>query len=376
MKDLESLKTIAVLVDAEESKCTKLAPTPDELLKHRHVTAKSAYCNWTPDRRAFIGGVSVGFLAVQSHAIAQQPARVWRIGFLAATSRQFWHETGRYDAFLAALRELGYVEGKNLVVEGRFADGQYDRLPELALELVQLKVDVIVASPSPAIRAAQKATTTIPIVFPSTGDPVGSGFVATLARPGGNLTGMSNGNLDVSAKTLELLIAVLPRMSRIAVLANPGSSTESAMLKSFSAAAQTVGVKIVLVEAGTPNEIDAGFVTMKRERVDAVVIAGDALIGMQQRQVAELALQQRLPSISQGGSYARRGGLMGYGLNSTDAYRSAAVYVDKIFRGASPADLPVQQPTRLELVINMKTAQALGLTIPPSLLLRADEVIQ
>jgi putative ABC transport system substrate-binding protein len=328
------------------------------------------------NRRALLRIIAVGLLAVRRSAAAQQPKKVWRIGFLAAASRQFFLESGRFDAFQMGLRELGYVEGKNLVIEVRYADGKYDQLPGFASELVALKVDVIVAASSPAIRAAKQATTTIPIVFPSTGDPVGSGFVASLARPGGNLTGMSNSNLDVSAKTLELLRAVLPSMSRVAVLSNPGSSTESAMLKSIGAAARMVGVQVVPIEARNPEEVETAFAAMTRERLDAVLIAADALMGMQQRQIAELALKHRLPSISQGAGYARSGGLMGYGLNGSDAYRSAAVYVDKVLKGAKPADLPVQQASRLELVINMRTAQALGLTVPQALLLRADELIQ
>jgi putative ABC transport system substrate-binding protein len=326
------------------------------------------------DRRIFIHALAAGLLAAPSIVSAQQTARVWRIGFLAAASRETL--ASRYDAFLMGMRDLGYVEGKNLLVEARFADGQYDRLPGFAAELVQLKPDVIVAVPSPAIRAAQEATTTIPIVFPSTGDPVGSGFVASLARPGGNLTGLSNSNLDVAAKTLDLLKTMLPNMSGIAILANPGSSTEAAMLKNISAMAQKMGVRVLAVEASTPEQIEAGFVTMDRNRADAVIVGADALMGMQQRQIAQLAMKYRLPSISQGGGYGRAGGLMGYGLNNNESYRRAAVYVDKILKGAKPGQLPVEQPTKLELVINLRTAKALGLTIPQSLLLRADEVIQ
>jgi putative ABC transport system substrate-binding protein len=328
------------------------------------------------NRRALVGAIAVGLYAACRSATAQQPKRVWHIGFLAAASRQFYLDSGRFEALQTALRELGYVEGKNLVIEARYADGQYELLPAYASELVRLKVDVILAASSPAIRAAKQATSTIPIVFPSTGDPVGSGFVASLAHPGGNLTGMSNSNLDVSAKTLELLRAILPGISRVAVLANPGSSTESAMLKSISAAAQLVGVQVVTVEARSSEEIEAAFSAMPHERVEALVVAADALMGMQQRQIADLALRHKLPSISQGAGYARAGGLMGYGLNSLYTYALAAAYIDKIFKGARPADLPVQQPSRLELVINMKTAHALGLAVPRTLLLRADELIQ
>jgi len=327
-------------------------------------------------RRAVVGFVAGALCAAHGTSTAQQHGKIWHIGLLASASRQFYLDSGRYQALQASLRNLGYVEGKNLVIEARYADGQYDMLPAYATELVRLKVDLIVAVSSPAIRAAKQATTTIPIVFPSTGDPVGSGFVDSLAHPGGNLTGMSNSNLDVSAKTLELVKAILPGISRVAVLANPGSSTESAMLKSISVAAQQVGIQVVTFEARNSEEIEAAFGAMLREHVDALVIAADAMMGMQQRQIADLALRYKLPSISQGAGYPRAGGLLGYGLNSLDTYVVAAAYIDKILKGANPADLPVQQPSRLELVINIKAAQALGVNVPRPLLLRADELIQ
>ncbi len=328
------------------------------------------------DRRTFIISVAFVVSAAPLTGFAQQPGKVWRIGFLSAYSRRFLVDDGRFTAFLAGMRDLGYLEGKNLVIEGRYADGHYERLPEFASELTRLNVDVIVAAPSPAIRAAQQATTTIPIVFPATGDPVGSGFVASLARPGGNLTGLSNTTLDVAAKTLDLLRTILPRMSLVAVLANPGSSTEAAMLKSIAAAAQKMGVQVLTVEARTPGEIEAAFATMRQDRAEAVVVVADALMNMQRRQIAELAIKFRLPSITQGRIFASAGGLMSYGADTTESYRRAAAYVDKILRGANPGDLPVEQPTKLELVINLKTGKALGLTIPQSLLLRADEVLQ
>ncbi len=328
------------------------------------------------DRRTFVGTVAGALFAASSIASAQQPAKVWRIGFLSAISRQSLLDLGRYEAFLQGMRELGYVEGKNLIIEGRYADGRYERLPGLAAELVRLNVDVIVASPSPAIRAAQDATANIPIVFPSTGDPVGSGFAASLAHPGRNLTGLSNTNLDISAKTLELPTMMVPKMSRVAILANPGSSTESAILKSIEAAAPKVGVQTIAIEAGTPEEIEAGFARMKRERVDAVVIAGDAVFTMHARKIADLALNFRLPSITQTALYAKVGGLMSYGQDTTESYRRAVTYIDKILKGANPAELPIEQPTKLSLLINLGTAKALGLSIPPSLLVRADEVIQ
>ena len=327
------------------------------------------------DRRTFIGTFVGGLLASPLACFAQRPLKVWRVGFLAAASEQDFTD-GRLDAFLIGMRELGYVEGKNLVVEARYGDGNYDRLPNLAAELVRLKVDVIVAVPSPAIRAAQHATTTIPIVFPGTGDPVGSGFVASLAQPGGNITGLSNTNLDISAKTLELLMTMAPRMSRIAILANPGSSTAPAMVKSIDAAARKLRVQTVSINASSPDEIESAFAIMRRQRAEAVVIAGDAFLGMQAGQIAQLAIKDRVPSITQSPRYARVGGLMSYGHSTTEAYRRAAVYVDRIFKGANPGDLAVEQPTKFELVINLKTAKALGLTVPESLILRANEVIR
>jgi ABC-type uncharacterized transport system substrate-binding protein len=327
------------------------------------------------NRRTFIGTIAGGLFASPLGCFAQRPVKVWRIGFLAAASQQDFTD-GRLDALLGGMRELGYVEGKNLVIEARYGDGNYDRLPALAAELVWLKVDVIVAVPSPAIRAAQHATTTIPIVFPSTGDPVGSGFVASLAHPGGNITGLSNTNLDISAKTLELLMIMAPRMSRIAILANPGSSTAPAMVKNIDAAARKLRVQAVSINASSPDEIESAFATMRRQRADAVVIAGDAFLTMQAGQIAELAIKDRVLSITQSPRYAKAGGLMSYGQSTTEVYRRAAAYVDRIFKGANPGDLAVEQPTKFELVINLKTAKALGLTIPQSLILRADEVIQ
>jgi len=327
------------------------------------------------NRRMFIGTIAGGLFALPLGCFAQRPLKLWRIGFLAAASQQDFTD-GRLDALLRGMRELGYVEGKNLVIEARYGDGNYDRLPALAAELVRLKVDVIVAVPSPAIRAAQHATTTIPIVFPSTGDPVGSGFVVSLAHPGGNITGLSNANLDISAKTLELLMMMAPRMSRIAILANPGSSTAPAMVKSIDAAARNLRVQAVPINASSPDEIESAFATMRRQRADAVVIAGDAFLNMQAGQIAELAINDRIPSVTQSPRYARIGGLMSYGQSTTEVYRRTAAYVDRIFKGANPGDLAVEQPTKFELVINLKTAKALGLAIPQSLILRADEVIQ
>ena len=272
------------------------------------------------------------------------------------------------------MRDVGYVEGKNLVVESRFADGKLERLPGLAAELVQLKVDVIVTGGSPAISAAQKATSTIPIVMTTAGDPVGSGFVKSLARPGGNITGLSVMSGDTSAKLLELLRSVVPKLSRVAMLTP--STTYGPLSKGVQAAAQKAGVKTLVAEASTPQEIENAFSMMVREKADAVIVGSPTTFAQQHRQIAELALKYRMPSMFQDRVYVEAGGFMGYGQKFTDNYERSATYVDKILKGAKPGDLPVEQPVSFEFVVNLKTAKALGLTIPQSILLRADEVIQ
>ena len=327
------------------------------------------------NRRTFVATLAAGVFT-SSRVTAQQSAKVWRIGFLSSTSRHSLVDSGYLPAFLEGMRALGHVDGKTFTIEWRDADGHYERLPALATEIVRLNVDLIIAYPSAAIRAAQKATSTIPIVFAVTGDPVGSGFVASLARPGGNITGLSNIDLDISAKNLEMLVAVAPGMSRVAVLVNPGSSAATAIVKSVGDASRTLGVQLLPFEARTLEEISAGFAAMKRENVKAFVIAGDAFFTAQRRQIAELALEHGLPSISQQRPYAVAGGLLSYGRDSTETFRRAATYVDKILKGAKPGDLPVEQPTHLDLVINMKTAKALGLSIPQALLIRSAELIE
>jgi putative ABC transport system substrate-binding protein len=319
--------------------------------------------------------LALALLAVPVRSDGQQAGKVWRIGFLVPQSRTGFVD-GSYREFLSEMRDLGHAEGKDFIVEWRFADGQYERLPGLAAELVRLNVDVLIASGSPAIRAAQQATTTIPIVFPTTGDPVGSGFVASLARPGGNITGVSNENVTVSAKLLELLQEVKPKLARVALLGNPGSSTYLTQLKNIQADAQTVGVQVLSVEARTPEEIDRGFAGMPPKQVEAVMIAADSFLSQQRQQIAALALRHRLPSVTQQRSYAEAGGLMSYGNSGVENMRRTAAIVDKIFKGAKPADIPVEQPTKFQLFINLKTAKALGLTIPPSLLMRAVRVIE
>ena len=326
-------------------------------------------------RRRIVLALGAGALAAPLASFAQQkPAKVARIGFLCAGSASGY--APMVEALRTGLRDLGYVEGKNIVIEYRWADGKYERLPAFAAELVKIKVDIIVAAPSPAIRAAQQATTTIPIVMASTGDPVGGGFVASLARPGANITGLSNIGGEISAKHLELLMTTMPKLSRVAVLGNPGSSTYSAHLKNVQTSARKVNVRVVSVEARTPEEIERGFSSMSLEHIDAIIIAADAFLISQTKQIADLAVKYRLPSILGYSEYAQAGGLMSYSQNVLENYRRAATYVDKIFKGAKPGDLPVEQPTKFELVVNMKTAKALGIKIPDSILVQATRVIE
>jgi putative ABC transport system substrate-binding protein len=307
-------------------------------------------------------------------AFAQPQSKVWRIGYLSSSARSA--TVNAFGAFRQGMRELGYIEGKDLVIEARFADGVYDRLPGLAAELVELKVDVILADASPAIRAAQKATNTVPIVMGSTGDPVGSGFVQSLARPGGNITGLALMSSDASAKLLDLLREVVPHLSRVAVLVSPSSSTYRAIVQNVQAAGKDAGIEIVPVEAKTPLEIENGFAVMARAKAEAVIIGITPFLIQQYGQIVELAAKYRLPSISGFRRYPEAGGLMSYGQYIIDNFRRAATYVDKILKGTKAAELPVEQPTTFELVVNLKTAKELGLTIPQSLLLRADEVIR
>jgi putative ABC transport system substrate-binding protein len=325
-------------------------------------------------RESIIAVVALGAAAGSIASFAQQQGKVWRVGFLSLSSASL--SSQNTDAFLKGMRELGYVEGKNLVVEWRFADGKLERLPDMAADLVQLKVDIIVAVASAAIGAAQKATTTIPIVMATTGDPVGSGFVKSLARPGGNITGLSNMGGDIGAKHVDLLLSVVPKVTRVAVLVTPTSTTYRAISESVQAGAQKAGVKTLVVEASTPQDIENAFSMMAREKADAVIVGSAPFFGFHRQKIVDLANKYRMPSMFGSRVYVEAGGLMSYGQNITDNYLRSATYVDKIFRGAKPGDLPVEQPVTLELVVNLKTAKAIGLTIPQAVLLRADEVIQ
>jgi len=273
------------------------------------------------------------------------------------------------------MRELGYVVGKNLVIEWRVGEGT-ERLSDYAAELTRLKVDVLVVAGTPATRAAQAATSIIPIVMAGTNDPVGSGFVKSLARPGGNITGLSLMADELSSKQMELLINTVPKLSNVAVLLAPSNLAHNAILKNIQSAAEKTKISVLRVAARTPQEIDDGFAKMAKMRVEAIIIAPDGLFMGQQREIAELASKYGLPSIFSNNVYAEVGGLMSYGPNRFNSYRRAAHFVDKIFKGAAPADLPVEQPTTFELVINMKTANALHIKIPQSMLIRADRVIE
>ena len=327
-------------------------------------------------RRKLVIVLGAGAFVAPFGSFAQSQGKIWRVGFLSQRNRPDSLDSDQYGAFPRGMRELGYVEGKNLVIEWRFADNDIGRLSDLAEEFVRLKVDVIVAIGSAATSAAQKATVTIPIIMGSTGDPVGSGFVKNLARPGGNITGITNLITEVAPKYLEMLRSMLPRLSRVAVLLNPANSAHGAILKSVQSAAQRAGMTILPEEARTPQEIDSAFSRMARQNAGAVYVVQDSLFTQQRRQIVELEAKHRLPSITAPREHPEAGGLMSYGPNYADNYRRAATYVDKIFKGAKPADLPVEQPTKFELVINGKTAKALGLTIPQSLLISADKVIE
>ena len=327
-------------------------------------------------RRDLLVALGAGALVAPLACFAQQPDKVWRVGFLSARSRPVSLDSDEYSGFPQGMRELGYVEGKNLVIDWRYAEGKYERLPDLVAELVRLKVDVIVAPGSPVISAAQKAGTSVPIVAVNAQDPVGSGFIKSLARPGGNITGLASLASDIGPKHLEMLLGMVPKLARVAVLVNFDNPSHPVTLKNIQAAAEKANAKAFPVDARTAPEIEKAFSAMTREKAGAVIVARDALFLQQARQIAELAAKNRLPTISGIREYMEAGGLIIYGPNSTDSFRRAATYVDKILKGAKPGDLPVEQPTKFELVVNMKTAKALGITIPQSILISADKVIE
>ncbi len=328
------------------------------------------------NRRKLLVALGAGAVVLPLRSFAQQQGKVWRVGFLSQRNRPISLDADIFGAFRQGMRELGYVEGKNLVIEWRFADSQYERLPGLALELAQMKMDVLVAGGNDAPLAMQKATTTIPIVMANASDPVGSGLIKSLGRPGGNITGLTTISYDLGPKRLEMLLGMVPKLSRVAVLVNPANTVHGRSLKQVQAVAQKLGVKILPVKTQTAPEIEDAFSVMARDNARAVIVERDAVFNQQVRQIAELAMKHRLPSIAGIREYVEAGGLMSYGPNNVDGFRRAATYVDKIFKGAKAGDLPVEQPTKFELFINRKTAKALGLTIPQSLLISADKVIE
>ena len=327
------------------------------------------------NRRKVVVAFGASVLAAP-FAIAQQQGKVWRVGFLSQRHVDFVDSDYYYGPFRQGLRELGYVEGKNLIIEWRSAEGNNERLAGLAAELVNLKVDVIVTAGTPAISAAQKATTAIPIVMGNIGDPVGSGFVKSLARPASNITGLSSMAGDVYLKQIEMLLSMVPRLSRVAVLVNPSNMSNVKTSERVQTEGQKRGVKVLRGEAKTPQEIHNAFSMMRTQNADALIVFNDGLFQQQKAQIAELTGKHRLPAVAQDRIYVDTGVLMSYGPSLAEQSLRAATYVDKIFKGAKPADLPVEQPTKFELVINGKTAKTLGLAIPQSLLVSADKVIE
>jgi putative ABC transport system substrate-binding protein len=306
---------------------------------------------------------------------AQQPARMPRIGFLSTGNRE--SRAPHIEAFRQGLRESGYVEGQNIAIDFRFTEGKDDRLPELAAELVALPVDVILASGgTPPNLATKQATTTIPVVMGTSGDPVATGLVASLARPEGNVTGLTVGSLEISGKRLELLRETLPGLSRVAAFSNPNNPFHVLQEREVEAAARALGIRVQALHVRSADDLPGAFEAAIRENADAVYGGSDALITNTRTQIAELAARHRLPAIYDYKEIVDAGGLMAYGPSIPHLYGRAAGYVDKILRGARPADLPVEQPTRFDFIINLKTAQALGLTIPPSVLAQTTEVIQ
>ena len=323
--------------------------------------------------------------AVHVSAEAQQPKKIPRIGYVSGSGDANNPEPF-VEAFRQGLRDLGYVEGKNILVEFRFAEGQLERLPSLVAELVQLKVDVVVAAPLSAIRAAKQATKTIPIVMVTTQDPVATGLVDSLARPGGNVTGLTRLTRELRGKRLELLKEVAPRISRVGVLVEKGMIAEAERIgaqartlvfKDYETAASALKIQLQSLEVRGPNpDFEGTFQGAAKARVSALITVNTSLLNRYPKRIADLAIKNRLPSMYEGSDFVEAGGLMSYASNDTENYKRAATYVDKILKGSKPADLPVEQPTKFELVINLKTSKQIGLTIPQSVLYRADKVIR
>jgi putative ABC transport system substrate-binding protein len=336
---------------------------------HSGMNLKSALRNL---KSAIVTGAML--FALCASASAQQPAKIARVGFLLPYSPA---PDARVEAFRQGLRELGYVEGQNVTIEYRWADGKFEQLPELAADLVRLKVDVIVTAVTQASLAARQATGAIPIVMIGVSDPVGSGLVASLARPGANITGTSSMTAEVVGKQLELLKETVPKLSQVAALWNPANPIFQAIQrKETEVAARALGVQLRILEARGPGDIERAFAAMTSKRTRALLVLGDPVFTSHRKRIADLAVNGRLPTVSGSREFVDAGGLMAYGPSFTEMYRRAAVYVDKILKGTKPADLPVAQPAKFELVINLKTAKQIGLTIPPNVLARANQVIR
>ena len=322
---------------------------------------------------SLVTAVAASLLVAPVAAEAQPTTKVRRIGYLSTG----FAASGFHENFRQGLRDLGWIEGQNVAIEFRFAEGQFDRLPQLAAELVERKVDIIVAQPTPAAQAARNSTRSIPIVMINVGDPVSIGLVTSLARPGGNVTGTTfDVELATFAKSLELLKAAVPRAEHVAVLSNPGNPGQKLAIDRLKVAARSLRLRLLLLEGRGPDEFDRAFAGASKERVDALLVVADSLLIVHRAELAGLALKHRLPTMFGVRENVAAGGLMSYGPSLASGSRRAAAFVDKILKGAKPADLPVEQPTKFELVVNLKTAGELGLAIPPSLLQRADELIR
>lgn len=328
----------------------------------------------TIERRAFLAAITGGLLATPLAVGAQQQGKVWRVGFLAGGARP--PDGAPPMPLRRALQKLGYIEHRNVVYLGRWADARQDRLPGLAVELVGLKVDVIVTVGGPASHAAKQATSSIPIVMAQVGDADGLGLIDSLARPGGNVTGVTDQSAELSAKRLEILKEAIPRAARIAVLWNADDRGMTLRYRNVEKAAQALHVTVQPLGVREPDDFDMAFAAMTQSRPDALFLVTDALTLLNRKRVIDFALVHRIPAMYEFSFLVQDGGLMSYGANQDDNYRRAASYVDRLFKGASPSTLPVERPGRYYLVINLKTAKALGLTIPPSVLQRADEVIE
>jgi len=328
------------------------------------------------DRRTFLETLAGGLLAAPLAAEAQQARRVYRVGYIGPTPVATLISDPTFDSFRREMGQRGYVEGQDLVLELRSVAERPDRVSEVVGELVRLNPDIIVAVSAPVIQAARQVTRTIPIVMVGVGDPVAIGFAASLSRPGGNVTGLSQLSPELSAKRLDLLKEVVPGVSRVAILWNPTNPSNASQLRATKLVAQALGMQLQLLEVRGSQDFESGFQAATRGRAGAVITLDDLLIYTRRTQIVALAAKNRLPAIYGWSRFAEAGGLMSYGPDFRDMYRQAAIFVDKILKGAKPGDLPIEQPAKLELVINLKTAKALGLTIPQSLLQRADQVIE